>query len=97
KAASVVLGALTSERQSNLAQFSYDQMWENLYFNELKDVLDRQWDAFQSWFAEDKSNVLEWMDHVNKSRVDAHARSLSEEDLAYLRVCFRRLEQKVFV
>jgi hypothetical protein len=67
-----------------------------MYFNELSTVIDRNWGDFEKWFGEEKSRVLEWMNHINRSRADAHARTLSEEDLAFLRICFRRLEERLF-
>ena len=30
---------------------------------------------------------------INRSRADAHAKEITEEDLSYLRVCFKRMEE----
>jgi hypothetical protein len=95
KATEETLGCLPKERKAVLVQFSYEEMWAHLYFNELAFVVEKQWAAFQNWFEEDKGKVVQWLDHVNRSRVDAHARTLSDDDLSYLRVCFRRLEEKL--
>lgn len=85
--------SLTEDRRAVLSQYSYDDIWEQLYFNELAGILNQNWAAFQKVFAKEKAMVLRWMEHINRCRADAHARTLSEEDLAYLRICFRRLEE----
>lgn len=95
KAASVLLGCLSDRRRADIAGLGYHDMWAALYFNELRDVVGKEWAAFARWFDEDKERVMIWLDHVNRSRVDAHAKSVSEEDLAYLRVCFKRLEESL--
>ena len=93
KAAAAVLDVLSDKRRLQIAQYSYDQLWEHLYFDELRAITEKHWDAFQKWFAAQKADVTQRLDHINKSRADAHARELSEDDLAYLRVCFKRIEE----
>jgi hypothetical protein len=97
KAADAALSALPSDRRAVLAQFSYDQLWDHLYFNELASILKAHWQHFATFFSEDLDKIMLWLDQVNRCRVDAHARQLSEEDLAFLRVCFRRLEEVLSV
>lgn len=72
---------------------SYDPMWSELYFNELISILDRHFSAFERRLGTEKASVTQWMDHVNRCRSDAHARRLGTEDVAYLRECFKRLEE----
>jgi hypothetical protein len=95
KAADGALSALASERRSVLVQYGYQELWEELFFSELSNILDKHWEAFAKFFAIDKAEVLRWLDHINRCRADAHARRLNDDDLAYLRVCFRRLESAV--
>ena len=95
KAADALLQTVTSERRSQLSRFSYLEVWEHLYFAELTSVVDRHWGAFQNWFSDKKETVVLHLEHINRSRVDAHARELSEDDLAFLRVCFRRMEETI--
>jgi len=68
-------------------------MWNELYFNELTSILDRHFSAFQRRLGTEKASVIQWMDHVNRCRSDAHARRLGSDDIAYLRVSFKRLEE----
>lgn len=95
KGADALLRALPQTRREVVARFSYEDVWEHLFFDELTLVLEQEWDAFQNWFSEPLDEVLRWMNHVNKSRSDAHAKSIGKDDLAYLRICFSRLEEKV--
>lgn len=92
RAADAALSALPSERRSVLVQYGYHELWDELYFAELASVLEKHWEAFAKYFAVDKAEVLGWLDHINRCRADAHARRLHNDDLAYLRVCFRRME-----
>jgi hypothetical protein len=92
KAMTIALSALAEERRAVLNQFSYQDVWKELYFKELSSILDKNYSDFQKRLGEDKATVLQWLEHVNRCRADAHARDLSADDLAYLRVCFQRLE-----
>jgi len=93
KAMHVVLNCLGEKRRAELAQFSYSQVWNEMYFSELIAVISKNWGAFQKRLPENKDKVITWMEHINKCRADAHARELNEEDLAFLKVCFRRIEE----
>jgi hypothetical protein len=95
KAASRLYGSLTEKRREQLAGFSYPAVWGEMYFDELRSVLDHNWEAFQEFFQEEKATVVGWMDHINRCRSDAHARSLKQEDLDFVRTCFARLEEKL--
>lgn len=95
KAAAKLLSCLSENRRTALVGKGYEEMWDELFFGELRDVVGKEWAAFSGWFGTDKDKVLGWLDHVNRFRADAHARNISEEDLAYLRVCFRRLEESL--
>src|SRR5258708_20894799 len=93
KAGDHALKCWPESRRAILQQCSYDDRWQHLDFKELVSVIDNEYDAFQNWFAQDRAQVLTWLDHINRSRADAHAKTLSDEEFAYLRVCFRRLEE----
>lgn len=89
------MATLGGRRTEQLSGYSYDDVWDHLYFGELASILSDHWSAFQNYFSVDKSDVEQWLDHVNRCRVDAHAKSISDEDFMYLRVCFERLEEKL--
>jgi hypothetical protein len=93
KAMSAALAALSPDRRAIVNQHGYQAVWAELYFNELREILEANFGAFQRRIGEDKSTVITWMKHVNECRSDAHAKRLGSDDLAYLRVCFKRLEE----
>lgn len=93
KAMNEAMAALPEERRAVLTQCGYDQMWNELYFNELTSILESHFSAFQRRLGVEKASVIQWMDHVNRCRSDAHARRLGADDISYLRVCFKRLEE----
>jgi hypothetical protein len=95
KAATRMYGSLTQNRREQLATFNYQTVWAELYFDELRSVIDHNWEAFQEFFQEEKATVIAWMDHINRCRSDAHARSLKQDDLNFVRTCFTRLEEKL--
>ena len=92
KAMTTALAALSEERRAVLNQYSYADVWKELFFRELGSILDKNYADFNRRFGEDKQTVLQWLEHVNRCRADAHAKDISDDDLSYLRVCFRRLE-----
>jgi len=93
KAGDRALKCWPETRRAVLQHYGYEDRWQYLDFKELVAVIDNEYDAFQNWFAQDRAQVLQWLDHVNRSRADAHAKTISDEDFAYLRICFRRLEE----
>jgi hypothetical protein len=95
KAAIRMHNSLTEKRREQLAGYNYQAVWEELYFDELRSVVDHNWEAFQEFFHEEKATVLGWMNHINSCRADAHARSLKQDDLNFVRTCFTRLEEKL--
>ena len=93
RAMDAALGCLPAERRALLSQHSYRAFWAELYFNELALILEKNFSGLQKRLACEKSDVLTWMDQINRCRADAHARRLDSDDLAFVRVCFRRLEE----
>jgi hypothetical protein len=92
KAADGAFSAVPSERRAVLVQYGYAELWEELYFLELVAILDKHWEAFAKFFSVEKGQVMKWLEHINACRADAHAKALHSDDLAFLRVCFRRME-----
>jgi hypothetical protein len=92
KAMEAALRCLPSERRAVLAQYSYRDVWRELYFSELASIAGGNFGSLQKRLACLKDDMMLWMDQINRCRADAHARKLSSDDLAFLRVCFRRLE-----
>jgi len=93
KAMEGALRCLTNDRRAVLNQHSYREVWQELYFNELATILATKFDSFQRRLGCSKDEIAAWMNQINRCRTDAHARSLNADDLAFLRVSFRRLEE----
>ena len=64
-----------------------------LYFLDLKKVIEKNWDKFERIFY-DKVKFSNFMDYINDNRVDAHAKTISKDDLALLRIAFKWIEDK---
>lgn len=92
RAMEAVLAAVPSERRTTLMNYGYDAVWVELYFSDLRSLLDKNWKEFDRFFGAAKGEVLGWLEQVNRLRADAHAKPVPEEELAYVRVCFKRLE-----
>jgi hypothetical protein len=93
KAMEAALSCLPADRRAVLAQHSYREIWPELYFNELASIMEKHFSSLQKRLSCSKNDALKWMDQINRCRADAHARGLSADDLAFLRVCFKRLEE----
>jgi len=93
QAASSMLGCVEEKRRQLLSNYSYEDVWSEMFLSELRAVMEKNWGAFEKFFGVEKAEVLRWLDHIIRCRADAHARELTEEDLKYLRVCFRRFEE----
>ncbi len=77
-------------------QYSYAGLWEKAYFLELIAILKKEWPLFQTKLGVEREEAVKWLDQVNRCRWDAHAaEAVPEEDLQFLKVCFRRLEEKL--
>lgn len=90
-----LLESIGGARQTKLSNNSYKDVWAELYLPELASVFLENWDVFQNWAYMDKDDFAAALRVINTGRIDAHARSISEEELAYLRVCLRRVEDRV--
>ncbi len=100
RAAARALDALPAPRREALSMYSLDDLFgpdSPLYWNELQAIVDKHWDSYAQLFGEDKPKVLQWFNQVNACRRwDAHAQGqIDPEELAFLQVCFARLESYV--
>lgn len=87
--------AIPSTRADGLNRYSYEDVWDQLYFIDLIQIIDKNWTLLQKWFSRNKNDVMIWLNHINDYRIDAHAKKISESDLIYLRVAFTRLEENL--
>lgn len=64
---------------------------QELYFSQLKVLLIKDWSSYQSLFP-DRVKFEQFFDIMNTYRVDAHAKSLGDEEEALLNYAFRYFE-----
>jgi len=69
-------------------------MEEEYYFPELKVIVDKNWDDFSNIFL-DKSKMKLNMDIINTYRIDAHAKSITDEDFVMLNIALQWIEESV--
>lgn len=73
------------------------ELWDNLYFSELKKIINGEYDNFKNILSIEKYAFNEAMGKINSDRsVDAHARSISKEEYDELHIYFNALERNLF-
>lgn len=85
-------GSTKDEKQIEKLQIlDYKNAMQEVYFIQLKHLINKDWQAYQSLF-NDKVKFNEFFDLINKYRTDAHAKTISEEDEAILNIAFKFFE-----
>ncbi len=97
KCMSELLKSVSTSDKDSLNRYSYENVWEHLYFSDLISIIDKNWDIYQKWFGRDKQDVILWLKCINDFRIDAHARSIKKDDLIYLRASFSKLEEALAI
>jgi len=95
KCMSILLSCLPEKREKILCRFGYESVFNELFFNELVTISVNNWDVFQNWFSRDLEDVKIWLKTINEFRIDAHAKHIDEDELAFLRICFKNLEKSL--
>ena len=88
-----LLKCIDEKRRDALNRYSYDHVFNHLYFSDLVRITNTNWDAFQNWFCHDKSDIMLWLKTISDFRFDAHAKDIDEDYLAFLRVSFKRINE----
>lgn len=97
KAGGRVLSSLPTQRRDAIISSDIDIILHKndspLYFSDLKNLINREWDVLKNIFDMDKIKLLVMMDEINLyGRPDAHAKSIKGDDFAQLRLYFKKLE-----
>jgi hypothetical protein len=89
-----IISAMVKPSQRSTSEgIAYDDIFKGeLYFLDLKRAVENEWQVFQRVFKGDRARFSLFMDTVNKFRIDAHAKSISEEDCALVLAHLRWLE-----
>jgi len=95
----IILTILGSRRRVQCTSLSYDELFDpdksKLFFDELRKVIRRNWDCFNYIFGEDIDEFDTRMKAINKYRIDAHAKKLTSDEMAYFRICISAIEKQV--
>ena len=65
-----------------------DQNKSPLYFLDLINIINREWDVLKNIFELEKSRILFMLNEINEMRKDAHANSIDEDDFTQMRLYF---------
>jgi hypothetical protein len=88
-----LLKSIPTDRKTGLSRLGYDKVWEELYLKDLIQLVDKNYPILQKWFSRDKNDVMIWLKYLNDFRIDAHARSITKDQLLYLYTFFDRLDE----
>lgn len=81
-ATEMLLKAMLKQQQIKSAKArAYSKIFDGeLYFSDLRRVIEADWHTFHHVFDDDKDRFLRSMSDANRNRADAHAAQISEED-----------------
>ena len=88
----IIKNSTTDQKQlAKLQSLDLRDSMRELYFSQLKLLIKKDWPSYQTIFS-DKVKFEQMSDIINQYRIDAHAKSLDEEEEAILRFAFRYFE-----
>lgn len=64
-----------------------------IYWEDLRKIIEKEWPQFEHIFGKDKQRFSLAMQTINDLRCDAHAKGVSEEEMALFRSQIKRLEE----
>lgn len=99
KAKETFLKIIPTERREKMDLLSYDELFDGnkneIYLPDLKTVILKNWDMFKNIFDNDQEGFKKNIDCINKCRMDAHAKNLTDEEMHFFRVCISKLENQL--
>lgn len=100
KVKDAVLASVSSERRGRLSSFSGGELLDAegspLFFLEVIELLNRNWQLFSNIFEARKEKILGALRDINETgRPDCHARGIKNDDFLQLRLHFKLLEEKL--
>lgn len=81
-------------QQEKLRKKDLKNAMEELYFSQLKILMLKDWSGYQEIFS-DRNKFEQFFDIINQYRVDAHSKTIDEEDEALLNMAFRFFERNL--
>ncbi len=98
KGAELVLAAMEENRRKKFAGLSLSSLLDRdaspLFFLDLVNLISREWSSLENLFAIEKGRLVSALEDINKfGRPDAHAKTVTDDDFAQLRLHFKKIEQ----
>lgn len=94
-----VLDILGNPRKSKCISIGYNEIFDgasvDLYFMDLIKIINKRYDIFKNVFGANQADIIRKLEAVNERRADAHANTLSEDEMNYFRVCISNIESKI--
>jgi hypothetical protein len=94
-----VLDIYGEPRKSKYGPLSYRDIFDprkvNIYFEDLRKIIEKEWAVFENIFGRDKGTFSLDMKAINEYRMEAHAKLITREEMAYFRVCATRIEEYI--
>ena len=93
----IVLDIFGAKRKAELISLDYNTLFDpnqsEIYFLDLAKIISKEWDVFKNIFSNSKRETFQGLDFINQSRVDAHAKDITDEEFAYFRICMSKIEK----
>ena len=84
-----ILKAIDSKRRESLQSLDLQEIFsEHLFLLDLKQIILKHWSIFEKLFI-DKGKFENYLDYINKYRIDAHSKDIAQDDLGILLIAFK--------
>lgn len=92
------LNSIEKPRREKLVGFDLNALFGSnspLFFNDLKQILSREWAIFLPSFHLKKEEMEFYLGKINEGRSDAHAKDMNNDDFDLLRSSFKKIEEQI--
>ena len=94
-----VLVIFEESRKNKYNSYAYKDIFDSrkaeIYFEDMRKIVEKEWSVFEHVFGRDKESFSTVTKAINKYRADAHAKSITKEEMDYFRVCITKLESYI--
>jgi hypothetical protein len=95
----IVLDIFGDPRKSKLMDLKYRELFESketlILYSDLTKLIEREWSIFENIFDRKKDEFSVNMSIINKYRIDAHAKEISDDELAVFRISISKVEEQI--
>lgn len=89
-----ILGAIPEERRKTIEHLEIEQILEEkYYFLDLMQLYVKEFNVFENIFDKQAQKFYSTMDHINRTRPDAHAKELNDDEYQMIILEFNWLEK----